>query len=61
MENLEHRFTCPYCSTEISMLLDDSVPKQSFIEDCERCCRPIEINYEVEENALVSFTAERST
>ncbi|TBN14426.1 CPXCG motif-containing cysteine-rich protein [Hyunsoonleella pacifica] len=30
----EHYFVCPYCWEEISMLLDDSIMKQEYIEDC---------------------------
>jgi transcription elongation factor Elf1 len=54
---MEHGFTCPYCGEEISMVLDLSVSRQSYIEDCEVCCRPIEIRYSVEDGALVEFNA----
>jgi hypothetical protein len=40
----EHFFQCPYCWEEISMLFDSSVNNQTYIEDCEICCNPIEIN-----------------
>ena len=53
----EHFFTCPYCWQEISMLLDLSVEEQSYVEDCEVCCRPILIHYATEEDALVAFDA----
>jgi hypothetical protein len=39
------------------MLLDLSVKRQSYVEDCEVCCRPIEITYAVEDGALVEFSA----
>jgi transcription elongation factor Elf1 len=54
---MEHSFTCPYCGEEISMVLDDSVSRQTYIEDCEVCCRPIQISYTIEEDALVEFSA----
>jgi transcription elongation factor Elf1 len=56
---MEHSFSCPYCGEEISMVLDVSVPRQSYVEDCEVCCNPIEIEYEVEDQALVEFSAGR--
>jgi len=31
---MEHFFQCPYCWEEISMILDESVPSQTYIEDC---------------------------
>jgi transcription elongation factor Elf1 len=56
---MEHSFSCPYCGEEISMVLDVSVQRQSYVEDCEVCCNPIEIKYEVEDQALVEFSAGR--
>lgn len=53
----EHPFTCPYCWAEITMLLDLSVDGQTYIEDCEVCCRPIEVAYVVEDGELASFDA----
>ena len=55
---MEHTFTCPHCGEEISMVLDLSVTRQSYIEDCEVCCLPIEIQYAVEDGALVEFSAD---
>ena len=53
----EHFFQCPYCWEEISVLLDPSVSKQTYIEDCEVCCRPIEFRVSFEEGELVEFQA----
>ncbi|NAS31475.1 CPXCG motif-containing cysteine-rich protein [Flavobacteriaceae bacterium R38] len=54
---LEHFFQCPHCWEEISMLLDMSVKRQTYIEDCEICCNPIEISAIFEENELTVFAA----
>ena len=51
------RFTCTHCGERISMLLDLSAGSGSYIEDCEVCCSPIEISYQVEEGRAVSFEA----
>lgn len=53
----EHFFQCPYCWEEISVLLDPSVSKQTYIEDCEVCCRPIEFHVGFEEGELMEFQA----
>ncbi|MCJ7466935.1 MAG: CPXCG motif-containing cysteine-rich protein [Maribacter sp.] len=53
----EHFFQCPYCWEEISMLLDPSISKQTYVEDCEVCCNPIEISPEFVDNVLVGFEA----
>ena len=42
---IEHFFTCPYCWEQISMLLESSDDMQNYIEDCEVCCQPIQIEY----------------
>jgi transcription elongation factor Elf1 len=54
---MEHYFFCPYCGEEISMVLDLSVRQQTYVEDCEVCCNPIEISYAVENQSLSSFAA----
>jgi len=57
MDSIEHYFVCPYCGEEISMVLDLSVRRQTYIEDCEVCCNPIEVSYRVEDDSLSSFSA----
>ncbi len=37
------RVHCPYCGELIQLIVDCSQPEQHYIEDCEVCCRPIEI------------------
>ena len=39
------------------MLLDPSVSRQQYIEDCEICCRPIEIRAEFRAQELQTFEA----
>ncbi|MEM9000132.1 MAG: CPXCG motif-containing cysteine-rich protein [Bacteroidota bacterium] len=53
----EHFFQCPYCWEEISMLLDSSISKQAYIEDCEICCNPIQISFSFQNNVLLAFEA----
>ncbi len=55
---IEHSFTCPYCWQSISMILDLSVAKQSYVEDCEVCCNPIQINFSTENFELLDFAAD---
>jgi hypothetical protein len=55
---IEHFFICPYCWQNISMILDLSVGEQSYIEDCEVCCRPINIRYTAKNDELKNFDAE---
>ncbi len=56
---MEHFFTCPYCWEQISMILDSSEEESDYIEDCEVCCRPIEVRFRFSGETLVSFEARR--
>ena len=59
MEQYEQFFNCPHCGEAISFLLDFSIPDQEYIEDCEVCCRPIEIRYEVGADGEIEFEGGR--
>ena len=52
---LEHFFQCPYCWEEISMLLDPSLGSTEYVEDCEICCRPMNVVYGFEDQNLTHF------
>ena len=54
---IEHFFMCPYCGAQISMLVDPSIEKQDYVEDCEVCCNPIRVICEVEERNVLAFDA----
>ena len=41
MRQTEQSLRCPYCGERITVLVDHSVDVQTYIEDCEVCCRPI--------------------
>jgi len=51
-------FHCPYCWQQISVTLDLSIRAQTYIEDCEVCCNPIEISYVARNNQIEDFRAE---
>ena len=58
---IEKFFRCPYCHEKISFLIDLSIEgSQTYIEDCEVCCQPIQIGYEVSDNQIEIFSAERA-
>lgn len=57
MEEL-HRFTCPCCWQQISMTLDLSAGGQTYIEDCEVCCNPLQISYDVQGHRVANFHVE---
>jgi transcription elongation factor Elf1 len=44
---VERRISCPFCGEAGSVLLDLSGGRQSYIEDCQVCCQPMQISFEV--------------
>ena len=53
----EQVISCPYCGQAISILVDDSLPEQQYVEDCQVCCRPIVLDVSVDADACVAVTA----
>lgn len=50
---------CPYCGEVFDVAVDPSQEFQSYVEDCQVCCKPIQLDIEVEEGE-VSLAASRS-
>jgi len=59
-ELTEQSIGCPYCGESITILVDDSLPEQEYVEDCHVCCRPIVLNvtFDTDGDAAVIATAE---
>ena len=53
----EQTIGCPYCGESISILVDDTLPEQRYVEDCQVCCRPIELDVAVTPNGDVIVNA----
>jgi transcription elongation factor Elf1 len=53
----EHYFTCPHCGEKISFLIDLTLEKQNYVEDCEICCNPIKVELKIEDNNIALFEA----
>lgn len=41
--------TCPYCYSDTSTEVDISAGAQTYFEDCEVCCAPMELFIQVDE------------
>ena len=52
----EHHFQCHYCWETISMFLESLESEQYYVEDCEVCCRPIQLTY-LYDRELIHFSA----
>jgi hypothetical protein len=54
MESFES-IECPFCGVTLELAIDTSIPTQSFVTDCEVCCRPFQLRAECEPGAVLSL------
>ena len=60
LEN-DQEFNCPYCGEVITLRVDRTGgSRQFFVTDCEVCCRPIDIDLDIESDGYVNLVAKRS-
>ena len=45
-----HEITCPYCGENNALEVDISSGSQQYIEDCQVCCRPINVAIDVSDD-----------
>jgi len=43
---------CPHCGENFEVVVDPQEAGQDMVQDCQVCCRPIELSVEVEEDDL---------
>ena len=55
---VEQEYTCPHCWRTNLITLDLSQGSQTFVQDCEVCCNPIEFRYSASGGELASFDYE---
>lgn len=55
----ELEIECPYCGERIVLLVDGSAGSQEYIEDCQVCCRPINLSLTVDEEGQPQLDVRR--
>lgn len=53
----EVALTCPYCGERLELLVDASAGDARLVEDCQVCCRPIELSVTLDDAGDVSVVA----
>ncbi|MGB9429082.1 MAG: CPXCG motif-containing cysteine-rich protein [Gammaproteobacteria bacterium] len=48
---------CPYCGETIEVVIDCSVEDQRYIEDCQVCCRPMDITVAIDADGVPNVEA----
>lgn len=52
---VERDVSCPFCGETITLLIDASAGAQSYIEDCQVCCRPMQVTVEADDDEIESL------
>ena len=60
MVGLSDVFTvqCPYCGEVSELVIDLSIRSQTYIEDCQVCCRPMKLNVLVDDQGCATIDAQ---
>ena len=53
------RIDCPYCGEPLEITVDSSVGRQDYIEDCQVCCKPIQVRIRVNADGTASIDVRR--
>jgi hypothetical protein len=48
---------CPYCGEIFPVAVDTSQPKQTLIEDCSVCCRPITLRIRCQPGEVLEISS----
>ncbi len=57
---VERAVRCPFCGESQSITLDLSAGGQSYVEDCQVCCQPMQISFEVDDGGGASLEVDRA-
>jgi hypothetical protein len=53
----EKALDCPYCGETVTVIVDGSVLRQEYVEDCEVCCKPMVIVVEIGDDGSPAVSA----
>ena len=56
----DRKVACPYCGETLSIVLDLSAGSQSYVEDCQVCCQPMQVTFSAAEGELEFVRVERA-
>ena len=49
--------SCPYCGQTLELLIDCSAGAQRYVEDCQVCCRPMNVSVAIDRHGLPAVEA----
>ncbi len=59
-EIVERAVGCPFCGESQTITLDLSAGGQSYVEDCQVCCQPMQISFEVDDGGSAKLEVDRA-
>lgn len=57
---VERRIHCPYCGEPMTIVLDLSAGDQSYVEDCQVCCQPMQVSFATHQGELLALNVDRA-
>ncbi|MBI5243258.1 MAG: CPXCG motif-containing cysteine-rich protein [Elusimicrobia bacterium] len=48
---------CPYCGESFDVRVDPGEEGQSLVQDCQVCCKPVQLSVDVEEGEITVFAS----
>ncbi len=57
---IDRKIGCPYCGETLSIVLDLSAGSQSYVEDCQVCCQPMQVSFSADDGELDYLQVERA-
>jgi len=58
---IEQPIRCPYCDEIMEIVIDLSAGDQSYVEDCEVCCQPMQVTFQTANLELLGLQVERGS
>ena len=58
---IDRRITCPFCGEVMTIVIDLSAGGQSYVEDCQVCCQPMQVTFDVEDDELTALQVDRAS
>ena len=58
---IDRRISCPFCAERMTVVIDLSAGGQSYVEDCQVCCQPMQVTFDVYDDELVALQVDRGS
>ena len=58
---IDRRITCPFCAEVMTIVIDLSAGAQSYVEDCQVCCQPMQVTFDVDDDELTALQVDRAS